>query len=348
MTLFDRLTVGGFEQLVFCYDAGTGLRSLVAIHDTRLGPALGGVRMWAYESEEAAVDDCLRLAAAMTLKAAAAGLCLGGGASIVIADPTQAKTEALLRAHGRFIASLGGRFIPVNDVGTTQADMEVLRREASPVCVSGDPSPMTALGVVEGIRACLRATGGDGTLSGVRVAIQGVGNVGGALARMLAAEGARLVVSDLDPRKITDIAAETRARIAEPDALLETECDVLAPCALGSVIDATSLPRLRCRIVAGGANNVVAAPGLADALARRGILYAPDFCVNAGGLVYLEEKLLGHTDDQAACRVRKVGERVAAVLERARRESVSTVRAATDLAMARLESRHGLGPAYLP
>ena len=337
-TVLQRLADGNFEQASFFHDAATGLRSIIVIHDTTLGPALGGVRMWPYESEDAALTDGLHLAEAMTLKAAAAGLNLGGGWSLIIGDATRDKTEALLRAHGRHIATLGGRFIPVNDVGTGQADISVIGLEASPVCASGDPSPMTALGVLEGIRACLRATGGDGSLRGVRVGIQGVGNVGAALARVLAAESAEVIVADVDTRRASDVAARLGARVVDPHEILSTECDVLAPCALGSVVDDETLPSLRCRVIAGGANNVLAGPDHAAALEARGILYAPDFCVNAGGLIYLEEKLLGHDDEQAEGRVRQVGERVAAVIDQARRRGIPTTRAAVELAEARMRA----------
>ncbi|MFE5121456.1 Leu/Phe/Val dehydrogenase [Streptomyces sp. NPDC056669] len=335
-TIFDRLRSGGFEQALFSHDAETGLRSLVVSHDTTLGPALGGVRMYPYEDETAALEDGLCLAQAMTLKAAAAGLDLGGGWSVIIGDPARDKTEALLRAHGRFIATLGGRFIPVNDVGTTQADLKVIGTEASPVCADGDPSPMTALGVLEGIRACLRATGGDGSLGGVRVCVQGAGNVGAALARLLAAESAELLVSDTDARRADAVARIVGARVIDPTTAAVAECDVLAPCALGGVVNDRTLPELRCRIIAGGANNVLAAPEHAAALAARGILYAPDFCVNAGGLIFLEERLLGHDNARAEHRVRQVGERVATVIEHARRSGVPPTEAALSLARARL------------
>ncbi|MGW4802320.1 Glu/Leu/Phe/Val dehydrogenase dimerization domain-containing protein [Nonomuraea sp. NPDC004297] len=334
--LFDRLRSGGFEHVLVGNDAGTGLRSLVVTHDTTLGPALGGVRMHPYPDEDAALDDALRLAQAMTLKAAAAGLALGGGWSVIVGDPATDKTPGLLRAHGRRIAALGGRFIPVNDVGTTQADLRIIGTETSPVCDAGDPSPMTALGVLEGIRACLRATGGDGDLRGVRVCVQGAGNVGAALARLLAAESARVLVCDVDPGRAAAVARETGAEVIHPSEAVEAECDVLAPCALGGVVDDRTLPLLRCRIIAGGANNVLDDPGHAAALADRGILYAPDFCVNAGGLVYLEEQLLGHDRVRAEQRVRGVGDRVSAVLEHARRDGLTPLRAALDLAEARL------------
>ena len=341
---FDR-----FEQVLVQQDERTGLHAVIVIHDTTLGPALGGVRMHPYPDEAAALDDALHLAKAMTLKSAAAGLKLGGGWSAVIGDPARDKTDDLMRAHGRLIATLGpGRFIPVNDVGTTQADMKLIGGETSPVCASGDPSPMTALGVLEGIRACLRAGGGDGgtststgpgpdgTLAGVRVAIQGAGNVGSALADLLAAESADLLISDTDPTRAAAVAARVGARVVPPADLITADCDLLAPCALGPVVTDTTLPALRCRAIAGGANNVLAAHHHAAALEARGILYAPDFCINAGGLIYLEEQLLGHDDAQARTRVRAVGARVAEVIAYARHSGVTTTDAATELARARL------------
>ncbi|WP_194924951.1 Glu/Leu/Phe/Val family dehydrogenase [Catenulispora pinisilvae] len=363
---FDR-----FEQVLVQQDERTGLHAVIVIHDTTLGPALGGVRMHPYPDEAAALDDALHLAKAMTLKSAAAGLKLGGGWSAVIGDPARDKTDDLMRAHGRLIATLGpGRFIPVNDVGTTQADMKLIGGETAPVCDSGDPSPMTALGVLEGIRACLRAVGGDGgngiggatgigpgtgsaagtstststgpggdgdgNLAGVRVAVQGAGNVGSALADLLAAESADLLISDTDPTRATAVATRVGARVVPPADLVTADCDILAPCALGPVVTDTTLPALRCRAIAGGANNVLAAHHHAAALEARGILYAPDFCINAGGLIYLEEQLLGHDEAQARTRVRAVGTRVAEVIAYARHSGVTTTDAATELARARL------------
>jgi glutamate dehydrogenase/leucine dehydrogenase len=347
-TIFERLGAGGYEQVLFCHDARTGLRSIIAIHDTTLGPALGGVRMWPYESEDAALQDCLRLAKGMTLKAAAAGVNLGGGKSVIIGDPARDKTEALLRAHGRFIATLGGRYIPGIDVGTAQADLEIIGLEANPVsCATGDPSPMTALGVLEAMRACLRATGGDGGFAGVTVAVQGLGHVGASLARMLAAESAKLIVADLDPHRAADLGESLGARVVASHEILAAECDVLAPCAMGAVIDDATLPELRCRIIAGAANNVLAEPEHGAALDARGILYAPDFCANAGGLIFLEEEILGHDRDRSERRVRRVGELVAGVIERARRDGIPTAEAAVAEAEARLRSLERVGPAYV-
>ncbi|MEU7745986.1 Glu/Leu/Phe/Val dehydrogenase dimerization domain-containing protein [Nonomuraea sp. NPDC049158] len=335
--------VDRFEQVVLGNDPATGLRSIIVIHDTTLGPALGGVRMWPYASDAAAMADGLRLARAMTLKAAAAGLDLGGGAGIVIGDPARDKSEALLRAHGRFIATLGGRFIPVNDVGTGQADIEVIGRETAPVCDKGDPSPYTALGVLASIRAGLRAAHGSGDLAGVTVAVQGAGNVGSQLARLLRAESAEVLIADLVDGRVRDVAERYGARWMSPQDILSASCDVFAPCALGEVVTGETLPRLRCRVIAGGANNVLAEPGLADVLARRGILYAPDFLASAGGLVYLEGRLLGHDDARSTARVERVGGIVADVFERAEREHITTVEAATAIAHARLTARRVAG-----
>ncbi|MEV0390699.1 Glu/Leu/Phe/Val dehydrogenase dimerization domain-containing protein [Nonomuraea sp. NPDC050643] len=346
MDLFDRIEQHATEQVAFGADPASGLRSIIVIDDTTLGPALGGVRMWPYADEDQAVTDGLRLAHAMTLKAAVAGLNLGGGASLIIADPAHDKSEALLRAHGRYIATLGGRFIPVNDVGTTQADIEVIGSETAPVCDRGDPSPYTALGVLESIRAGLRATYGSGDLAGVKVAIQGTGNVGSHLVRLLRAESAETIVADLDAERAHEVADRYGAKVVPAGELLASDCDVLAPCALGEVVTEKTLPRLRCRVIAGGANNVLAAPALAGALARHGIRYVPDFLASAGGLIYLEEQLLGHDDQRATARVRRVGETVAEILERAGREEITTVEAATTLALTRLTARRS-HPPYL-
>jgi glutamate dehydrogenase/leucine dehydrogenase len=343
MSVLEAMAAERFEQVVFCHDAASGLRSIIAIHDTALGPALGGVRMWPYASEAEALEDCLRLAQGMTYKAAAADVNLGGGKSVIVGDPAREKSEALLRAHGRFIQTLGGRYIPGIDVGTEQDDLRVMALEAERVsCIGGDPSPMTALGVLEGIRACLRAQDGSDDLAGVRVCVQGAGHVGSSLAEQLAAAGAHVLVADVDDARAGALAARVDGEsVPAPDAVA-TECDVLAPCALGAVVDDRTVDRLRCRIVAGSANNVLAEPRHGDALAARGILYAPDYVVNAGGLVFLEEEILGHDAATARERVRGVGAQVARVIEPARRQCVSTARAATALAEERLNAARNM------
>ncbi|MQA10634.1 MAG: leucine dehydrogenase [Pseudonocardiaceae bacterium] len=348
MSVFDRMVPDDFEQVVFCHDANTGLRSIIAVHDTSLGPALGGVRMRAYPREEDALTDCLRLARGMTFKAAIAGVNLGGGKSVIIGDPKHDKTEALLKAHGRFIQTLHGRYIPGMDSGTEMRDLEVIATEADRVsCVRNDPSPMTALGVLEGIKACVHARFGTGSLDGVKVCVQGVGHVGSSLAGKLVAEGAEVTVADADGPRAKEVAGEIGATKVDADALLATPCDVLAPCAYGGVIDDSTVDTLRCAIVAGGANNVLAEPRHGEELQARGILYAPDYCINAGGLISLEEEILGHDEQRTERRVRSVGKLVADVLRRAEQDGVSPAHAATAMATERLTALSAVGPKYV-
>jgi leucine dehydrogenase len=347
MALFDRMTPLGYEQVVFCHDRDTGLRSIIAIHDTTLGPALGGVRMWPYATEDEALEDCLRLARAMTYKAAAAGLHLGGGKSVIIGDHRTDKTEPLLRAHGRFIQSLGGRYIPGIDVGTEAEDMQVIGREADRVsCDTGDPSKFTAMGVVAGMRSALRALDGEDSLEGKTVAVQGVGHVGRWLSTFLAEEGARVLVADVDPERAASVGAATGAEVVGPDEIVSTPADVFAPCALGDVVNQATLPALKCRVIAGAANNPLAV-GMAERVRDAGVLFVPDFLANAGGLIYLEEMLLGHDEEQCAARVRGIGRTVDRVLARSASEGITTVAAAEAIAEDRLQSMRRVGPGFV-
>jgi leucine dehydrogenase len=334
--LLDVMAADGYEQVVHCHDRGTGLRSIIAIHDTTLGPALGGVRMWPYDSGHSALVDCLRLARGMTYKAAAAGVNLGGGKSVIMGDPRRDKSEALMRAHGRFIQTLGGRYIPGIDVGTDQADLEAIAVEAEHVsCVRGDPSPMTALGVFEGMRAALGAARGSNELAGIHVCVQGAGQ----------AQSARLTIADVDAAKARGLADRLGAEVVAAADAVATPCDVFAPCAMGAVVNDVTLPGLRCSVVAGAANNVLQAPEHGETLHERGILYAPDFCINAGGLIFLEEEMLGHDAERTERRVRRVGALVRDVIARAERDGTSTARAADALARDRLASLRDVGPA---
>lgn len=336
MSLLDRIVDEHFEQVMFCYDAATGLRSIIAIHDTTLGPALGGVRMLPYAGIDAALDDCLRLARTMTYKSAAAGLSLGGGKSVIIGDSRRDKTPELLRAHGRYIAVLGGRYIPGIDVGTTAADMRVLAEVASEVsCTDGDPSYFTALGVFSGITAAAHHLGLAG-LAGLTVAVQGAGHVGAHLVRLLVQAEAKVLVSDMVADRVAALAAELGVASVDPDELLSTQCDVLAPCALGGVVHAGMLDTLRCRAVAGAANNVLAENTLAVQLAARDIVFVPDFLLSAGGVTWLDDLRHGGDDETARVRVLGIGERVTAVLDRARREGIDTITAAVAIAEERL------------
>jgi leucine dehydrogenase len=334
------------EQVAICHDRDSGLRAIIAVHDTTLGPGLGGIRMWTYPSDDAAMLDVLRLSEGMTYKNSLAGLPLGGGKTVVVGDPRTDKTPAKFVALGGFIERLNGSYLAAEDVGTTTDDAELVATRTQhitglPVARggSGDPSPMTAWGVVCGIRAALaEARGGDGSLEGVHVAVQGLGHVGADVARHLLDAGARVTVADIYADRVAPL-AELGAEEAPPDAVHAVECDVLSPCALGAGINGTTLPELRCRIIAGAANNQLADETMGDELQARGILYAPDFAINAGGVINIAEELQGPYDaDRARRSVERIGDTLAAVFERARETGVSTHTAALAMARERIDA----------
>ena len=321
----SELEVPGYEQVLVCRERASGLRAVIAIHDSSRGPAVGGCRMWPYASLQAAVDDALRLSQGMSYKSAFAGLHLGGGKAVLIGDPAQDKSEALLRAFGRCIDALDGRYVVAEDVGVGVDDIEVIGRETHHVAgrltggaASGDPSPFTARGVLAGMRVAVASHLDRHTLRGTRVAIQGIGKVGMALCHLLHREGARLLVGDTDAERVKTAVARYGVRVASPSAILEAPTDVLAPCAMGGVIDAASVPRLGARVIAGAANNQLALPDCGDALARRGILYVPDFVLNAGGIVNVAAEIDGDYDpEEVSIRVDAIGHRVATLLREA-------------------------------
>jgi leucine dehydrogenase len=301
MNLFDQLKAYDFGELHLKEDKATGLRAIVAIHDTRLGPALGGCRFLAYDTEEAAIVDALRLARGMTYKAALAGLGHGGGKSVLIRPTRHFDRVALFRAFGRFVEDLRGHYITAEDSGTGLEDMEVIRtmtKHVTGVDVanggSGDPSPFTALGVRRGIEACVKFKLGKDTLKGVHVAVQGVGHVGYHLCKELSTQGAKLSVADVDPLKAERAHREFGATVVPLDEIFDVECDVLSPCALGSALNDATIPRIQAKIVAGAANNQLAEPRHGDDLHARGILYAPDYAINAGGLINVAQEVLGY------------------------------------------------------
>ena len=343
MQVFERLAEYRYEQLVFCHDKATGLRAIVAIHDTTLGPALGGCRMYPYASEDDAIVDVLRLARGMTYKAAASGLNLGGGKSVIIGDPRADKSEALFRSFGRYIETLGGRYIVAEDVGTSTEDANFIRVETEHVVGvdvtrggSGDPSPFTALGVLQGMRACVEEVFGTTSLEGRTVAVQGVGHVGYHLCRLLHEAGARLLVTDVDTAALGRAVGEFGAKAVEPDEILTIPCDVYAPCALGATINDASVPGLRCRIIAGSANNVLLEARHGEALAERGILYAPDYVINAGGLINVADELEGYNERRATKRVMRIEERIRRIIAISRRDGVATNVAADTVALERI------------
>jgi leucine dehydrogenase len=345
MDVFGSPAYDDHEQVVFFYDRPSGLRAIVALHDTASGPAIGGCRMWPYASESEALTDVLRLAKGMTYKAAMARLPFGGGKTVIIGDPQQDKSEALFRALGRTIESLGGRYYTGEDVGTSPADMDWAGEETAFVLgrtrgSSGDPSPVTARGVWLGIRAAVRHKLGRGDLAGLRVAVQGLGHVGYHVARLLAQDGARLIVADLDPARVERAADEFGAKVVAGDQIVGVEADVLAPCALGGVINDDSLPKLSCAIVAGAANNQLLQDRHGVALQARGILYAPDYVINAGGLINIADELggRGYERERALAKVQVIAQTLTEVFERADREGVPTSVIADRIAEERIRS----------
>ena len=345
MSVFSAVDFADHDQVIFAADRDTGLRAIIAIHDTTLGPALGGCRIWSYPSEAAAIQDALRLARGMTYKAAVAGLPLGGGKSVIFGpgDPRQAKTPALMRAMGRAVDRLAGRYIVAEDVGTTVADIEEMRRQTRFVTGRdvaaggrGNPSPYTARGVFQGIRAAVAHRLGRDTLDGVRVAVQGLGNVGAALCHQLAEAGARLVVADMRAEAVAAMVAETKAEAAAVDVIHAAEVDVFAPCALGACLNDRTIPQIRAPIVAGAANNQLAEDRHGDAVRRRGILYAPDYVINAAGLIHVAAEWLGDDQDRVDGRIDGLYDTLRAIFEQADADGVSTHLTADRLARSRL------------
>ena len=341
MDIFEQLAVSDHEQLVFCREASSGYRGVVAIHNTTLGPALGGTRFWHYKTESDAVIDVLRLSRGMTYKAAVAGLSLGGGKSVVMAEKG-ADREAVFRAHGRFIESLKGRYITAEDVGTSPADMDYIKLETEHVVGlqgrSGDPSPVTAYGVYRGIKAAVKVKFGSDSLAGKTLAVQGCGHVGYYLCAYLHEEGARLVVTDIDAEKVKRVVEEFRARAVGLDEIYGVQADVFAPCALGSVINDTTLKQLKVKVVAGGANNQLAEERHGDELEAKGILYAPDYVLNAGGLINVNSELEGWSAERAKVKAGEIYDTLLRLFELAKEEGIPTYRAADRLAERRIEA----------
>ncbi len=293
MSVFSSLSFDDHEQVVFAADRASGLRAIIAIHSTRLGPSLGGCRMWPYKTDDEALEDVLRLSRAMTYKAAVAGTGQGGGKSVIIGDPARDKSEALFEAMGRFVESLGGRYMIAEDSGTTLRDIEIVARQTrfagGLTAKSGDPSPATAWGTFHGIRAAIEHHLKTTTLEDVTVAVQGLGNVGMQLCRFLHEAGARLIVSDIKTELAEQAAARFGATVETPGEILFAEAEVIAPCALGAVLDDITIPRLKATVVAGAANNQLAEDRHGQMLVDRGILYAPDYVINAGGIIDIDE-----------------------------------------------------------
>lgn len=345
MGIFDNMTRREHEQVVFCSDQTVGLKAIIAIHDTTLGPALGGCRMWPYESEDAALKDVLRLSRGMTYKAAAAGLNLGGGKAVIIGDPKTMKTEAFFRSFGRFVEGLAGRYITAEDVGTSVNDMEWVRVETRHVTGideivggSGDPSPVTALGVFYGIKACTKRQWGNEDLSGKTVAIQGVGHVGYYLAKDLHAAGARLIVTDIDAEKVGRVVDEFDAEQVELDDIYQVDADIFAPCALGAVVNDQTIDTFKFQIIAGAANNQLEHEEKHGRLLKqKGILYAPDYVINAGGLINVANEIEGYHRERALKQARGIYDILLRVFAIAEQQDVPTYQASNHLAEQRIK-----------
>ena len=343
MALFDHHESDNHEQVLFCQDPQSGLRAIIAIHDTTLGPALGGCRMWPYESEEEALTDALRLSRGMTYKSALAGLSFGGGKSVIIGDPRSMKSPELFRAMGRCVDSLSGRYTVAEDVGISVADVETMAEETRHVAGvsaggSGDPSPATAFGVFMGLKAAVRHKLGSDNLKGMRVAVQGVGNVGYYLCRYLAAEGAALIVTDIHQEAVDRVVREFGAHAVGPDEIYGVDCDVFAPCALGAVINDDTLKVMKAPVVAGSANNQLAEARHGKILAERNVLYAPDYVINAGGIINISHEGPRYNEGRAFAQVAQIGDTLAEIFRRADKKGLSTAEAADQLAEERLRT----------
>ncbi|HVP32685.1 MAG TPA: Glu/Leu/Phe/Val dehydrogenase dimerization domain-containing protein [Steroidobacteraceae bacterium] len=346
MEVFDMREFDGHELVLFGHDAPTGLRAIIAIHSTALGPAAGGCRMWPYATTTDAVADVLRLARGMSYKNAMAGLPFGGGKAVIIGDPRAAKSPELLASFGRLVDSLRGRYVTAEDVGTTTGDMEHVARATkyvsglgrSPGEAGGDPAPKTALGVFLGIQAAVRFRLGRADLAGLTVAIQGAGGVGYHLCGMLAAAGARLKVADVLPRAVERVCDEFKGTPVATVKVLEEEADVLSPCALGAILNPRTIARLKAPVIAGAANNQLAQGQDGEALRAAGILYAPDYVINAGGIISVAREYYGGTEAQVIEDIQGIPARLTEVFERARRENRTTNEVADQMARERLGS----------
>lgn len=347
MDTFADMQTMGHEQLVLCHEPSCGYLGILAIHDTTLGPALGGTRYWQYADTAEAVTDALRLSRGMTYKAAVAGLSLGGGKSVIVGDNKRADREAVFRAHGRFIDTLGGRYITAEDVGTSPSDMEIIRQETDHVVGllgrSGDPSPVTAYGVYMGMKATAMERWGNDDLGGRSVLVQGAGKVAYYLARHLHEEGATIFITDIDREKVNRAVEEFGATPVGVDDIYDREADIYAPCALGATINDDTVKRLKVEVIAGGANNQLAEERHGDLLDARGMLYAPDYVINGGGLINVYGERNGWTLEQAKVKAGEIYQTLLRIYAIAKRDGIPTYQAADRLAEERIASVKALG-----
>jgi len=338
--VFSEHNFDAHEQVVFASEAKSGLKAIIAIHNTQLGPAMGGCRMWNYADEAEAVRDVLRLSRGMTYKSAMMGLPIGGGKSVIIGNPKTDKTPALFEALGEALERLGGRYITAEDVGTSPADMAHVAAKTRYVAglgEAGDPSPYTALGCFIGAQAAVKHALGRDTLAGLRVAVQGLGHVGYDYARRLHAAGAHLFVADIDPAVLARARSELGAEVVPTDSIYDVDADIYAPCALGATINPATLSRIKARIIAGAANNQLASDEMGDALRKKGILYAPDFVINGGGIIKVCYEYLQQPESEVTAHVQQIGATLAEIFARADKDELPTSLVADRMAEARFK-----------
>lgn len=352
MDLFETLHTSEHEQVMFCHNKDAGLKAIIAIHNTVLGPALGGLRMWPYKTEQEALDDVLRLSRGMTYKAAVAGLNLGGGKSVIIGDPSKDKSEALFRAFGRFMESMKGRYITAEDVGIDVNDMEYVFHETDNVVGvhqvhggSGDPSPFTAYGTVQGLKAALQQRFGNEEVGSYSYALQGVGHVGFEMAKLLRNEGAKVFVTDINENSVRRCVDELGCEAVGLDEIYDVDADVFSPSALGGIINMETIPRFKFKVVCGSANNQLATDECGDELERRGIVYAPDYAVNAGGLMNVSIEFEGYNRERAKRMMRTIYYNVSQIFKIAERDGISSWKAADRMAEERITA---IGKIKLP
>ena len=350
--IFEHLDTYGHEQVVFCHNKDAGLKAIIAIHNTVLGPALGGTRMWPYKSEAEALNDVLRLSRGMTYKNAVAGLNIGGGKAVIIGDPATDKSEALFRAFGKAVQSLGGRYITAEDVGIDVNDMEHVYKETEFVTGvhqvhggSGDPSPFTAYGSLQGLMAALNAKFGDEEVGKYSYAVQGLGHVGMEYVKLLKERGAKIFVTDINQKLVDKAVSEYGAEAVGLDEIYDVDADVYSPCALGGTVNEETLPRLKAKVICGSANNQLATNAIGDELTRRGILYAPDYAVNAGGVMNVALEMTGYNRERAMRMMRTIYHNLTRIFEIADRDGIPTYKAADRLAEERIEK---IGKLKLP
>lgn len=354
MKIFDYLERYDYEEVIIAQDKDSGLKAIIAIHDTTLGPALGGTRMWTYASEDEAIIDALRLARGMTYKNAAAGLDLGGGKTVIIGDPKKDKSEALFRAFGRYIQGLNGRYITAEDVGTTVQDMDYIHLETNYVTgispafgSSGNPSPVTAYGVYRGMKAAANVAFGNDNLANKTVAVQGVGNVSYHLLKYLHEEGANLIVTDINDENVNKAVKDFGAKAVKPNEIYSVESDIFSPNALGAIINDDTIPQLKAKLIAGAANNQLKEERHGDVLEQKGIFYAPDFVINAGGVINVADELSKYNRERAMKKVETIYDNILRVFEIAARDHIPSYQAAERMAEERIEMMRKVRSNYI-